>query len=117
MVTEANPYLSDGHRSRENGVCEDGVNVPTHILSCLLVEFLETQIVKSEAKIRLLLTEVTVEVSTDDGRFLWIHNSSKMTIEGFVVLTPIDVDDIHPFFRDFSHLKINLCHINQVGIT
>ena len=42
MVTEANPYLSDGHRSRENGVCEDGVNVPTHILSCLLVEFLET---------------------------------------------------------------------------
>ena len=66
MVTEANPYLSDGHRPRENGVCEDAINVSAHVLSCLLVEFLETQIVKSEAKIRLLLTEVRVEISTDD---------------------------------------------------
>ena len=117
MVTEANPYLSDGHRPKENGVCEDAINVPAHVLSCPLVEFLETQILKSKAKIRLLLTEVTVEISTDDGRFLWTQNSSKMIIEGFVVLTPIDVDDIHPFFRDFSHLKVPLCHINQVGIT
>ena len=78
MVAEANPYLSDGHRPRENGVCEDAINVPAHVLSCLLVEFLETQIVKSEAKIRLLFTEVTVEISTDDGRFLWIYDSSQM---------------------------------------
>ena len=56
MVAEANPYLSDGHRSREIGVGEDAVNVPAHVLSCLLVEFLETQIVQSEAKIRLLIT-------------------------------------------------------------
>ena len=112
MVAEANPYLSDGHRPRENGVCEDAINVPAHVLSCLLVEFLETQIVKSEAKIRLLLTEVTVEVSTDDGRFLLIHNSSKMIIEGFVVLAPIDVDDIHLFPRNFRHLKIILSHIS-----
>ena len=112
MVTEANPYLSDGHRSRENGVCEDGVNVPTHILSCLLVEFLETQIVKSEAKIRLLFTEVTVEISTDDGRFLLIHNSSKMITKGFVVLTPVDVDNIHLFLRDFSDLKMIFSHIS-----
>ena len=76
MVTEANPYLSDGHRSWVIGVCEDAVNVPAHVLSCLLVEFLETQIVQSEAKIRLLITQVTVEVSTDDGRFLWIQHSS-----------------------------------------
>ena len=117
MVTEANPYLSDGHRPRENGVCEDAINVPAHVLSCLLVEFLETQIVKSEAKIRLLLTEVRVEISTDDGRFIWSHNSLKMFTEAFVVLAPVDVDDIHPFFRDFSNLKITLSHINQVGKT
>ena len=92
MVTVANPYLPDGHRSWDNGVCEDAVNVPAHVLSCLLVEFLETQIGQSEAEVRLLLTQVTVEVSTDDGRFLLIHNSSKMIIEGFVVLAPIDVD-------------------------
>ena len=72
MVAEANPYLSDGHRSWVIVVCEDAVNVPAHILSCLLVEFLETQSLQSYAKIRLLLTEVTVKVSTDDGRFLWI---------------------------------------------
>ena len=54
MVTEANPNLSDGHR--EFGVGEDAVNVPAHVLSCLLVEFSETQIVQSEAKIRLLIT-------------------------------------------------------------
>ena len=58
MVTEANPDLSDGHR--EFGVGEDAVNVPAHVLSCLLVEFLETQIVQSEAKIRLLVTQVKV---------------------------------------------------------
>ena len=98
MVTEANPYLSDGHRSWVIGVCEDAVNVPAHVLSCLLVEFLETQILKSKAKIRLLLAEVTVKVSTDEGRFLWIHQSAQLIIESFVVLTPIDVDDIHLFF-------------------
>ena len=98
MVTEANPYLSDGHRSWVIGVCEDAVNVPAHVLSCLLVEFLETQSFQSDAKIRLLLTEVTVEISTDDGRFLWIHQSAQLIIESFVVLTPIDVDDIHLFF-------------------
>ena len=76
MVTEANPYLSDGHRPRENGVCKDAINVPAHVLSCLLVVFMETHIVQSEAKIRLLLAEVTVEVSTDDGRFVWIQDSS-----------------------------------------
>ena len=81
MVTEANPYLSDGHRSWVIGVCEDAVNVPAHVLSCLLVEFLETQILKSKAKIRLLLAEVTVKVSTDDGRFLWIHQSAQLIIE------------------------------------
>ena len=96
MVTEANPDLSDGHR--EFGVCEDAVDVPAHLLSCLLVEFLETQSLQSDAKIWLLLTEVAVEISTDDGRFLWTQNSSKMIVEGFVVLTPIDVDDIHLFF-------------------
>ena len=112
MVTEANPYLPDGHRSRENGVCEDAVNVPAHVLSCLLVEFLEAQICQSEAKVRFLLTEVTVEVSTDDCRFLFIHNSSKMIVEGFVVLAPIDVDDIHLFPRNFRHLKIILSHIS-----
>ena len=117
MVTEANSYLPDGHRSWEDGVCEDAVNVPAHVLSCLLVEFLETQICQCEAKVRLLLTEVTVEVSTDDCRFLLIHNSSKMIIEGFVVLAPIDVDDIHLFPRNFCHLKIILSHISQVGIT
>ena len=112
MVTEANPYLSDGHRARENGVCEDAINVPAHVLCCLLIEFLETQIVNSEAKIRLLFTEVTVEISTDDGRFLLIHNSSKMITKGFVVLTPVDVDNIHLFFRDFSDLKMIFSHIS-----
>ena len=112
MVTEANSYLPDGHRSRKNGVCEDAVNAAAHVLSCLLVEFLETQICQSEAEVRLLLTEVTVEISTDDGRFLLIHNSSKMIIEGFVVLAPIDVDDIHLFPRNFRHLKIILSHIS-----
>ena len=112
MVTEANPYLPDGQRSSWNGVCKDAVNVPAHVLSSLLVEFLETQISQSEAKVRLLLTEVTVEVSTDDGRSLWIQNSSKMIIEGFVFLAPIDVDDIHIFFRNFSDLKVILSHIS-----
>ena len=98
MVTEANPYLLDGHRPRKNGVGEDAINVPAHVLSCLVVEFLKTQILKSKAKIRMLLTEVTVEVSTDDSRFLWIHESAQLIIESFVVLTPIDVDDIHLFF-------------------
>ena len=60
MVTEANPYLLDGHRPRKNGVGEDAINVPAHVLSCLLVEFLETQIFQSEAKIRLLITQVKV---------------------------------------------------------
>ena len=112
MVTEANPYLPDGHRSWENVVCENAVNVPAHVLSCLLVDLLETQIGQSEAKVRLLLTEVTVEVSTDDGRFLLIQNSSKIIVEGFVVLAPIDVDDIHLFPRNFCHLKIILSHIS-----
>ena len=112
MVTEANPYLLDGHRLLESGVGEDTVNVPAHVLSCLLVEFLETQIGQSEAKVRLLLTQVTVKVSTDDGRFLLIHNSSEMIVEGFVVLASIDVDDIHLFPRNFCHLKIILSHIS-----
>ena len=116
MVTVANPYLSDGHRSWENGVCEDAVNTPAHVLSCLLVEFLETQIGQSKTEVRLLLTEVTIKVPTDDGRFFWIQTFSKMIIEGFVVLASIDVDDIHPSIRDLGDLKVTLIHISQIGI-
>ena len=40
-----------------------------------------------------------------------------MIIQGFVGLTPVDVDDIHSFVGDFSNLKISLIYIQQVGIT
>ena len=112
MVTEAKPYLPDGHRSWDNGVCEDAVDVPAHVLSCLLVQFLETKVSQSEAKVRLLPTEVTVKVSTNDGGPLWIQNLFQLIIKGSVVLTPVDVDDIHLIPRNFCHLQIILSHIS-----
>ena len=68
MVTEANTNLSDGHRVF--GVCEDAVNVPAHVLCGLLVEFLKSQLSQSGIEDRLILSKVTVEVSTDDSRFI-----------------------------------------------
>ena len=92
MVTEANSYLSDRNWSKEEGVGEDTVNVSAHVLCWLLVEFFKSIFLQGDAEVRLILTEVAIKISTDDGGFNWVQKTAKMTIQGFVALTPVDVD-------------------------